>query len=332
MTTQERSIARWLTGAWAFPILFVVLSASGFGVGVAMSQWGARLHPPVGWDRWYVNAGSQANARRELVVDQPGAMRAVGRSASEQIWDASMGTPLADLKKSTPYRLHCRLRSRYETPILASIADSQPPHLPRGLIRYFSPTSQWRDYDFDFVTTASDSPATLAFYLATSRFEVDIDDFHLSERTLDTGDNLTFSPCGWSMVPVIPGGRLTYPASASEPVRFQRGANKSAPILEYYLPGIPEGEGLSLDIQLSATPDQEVDLRMESAEKNREVRFFIARVPLTAIASAKSFPVKLANRQEGHYLVIETKQPMADIAIHGARWRMAPSGGESPSQ
>jgi hypothetical protein len=322
MTTQERSVARRLSGPFVFCLLLTSISATGFLIGVLLSQWGARLHPPIGWDRWYVNAGGKANARKEIVLDQPSALRAVGRSNSDQIWNVSMGKPLADLKKSARYQLHCRLRSRYQSPILLSITDAQPPHLPRGLMRYFSPTSQWQDYDFEFVTTASELPATLAFYLAASKFEVDIDDFRLSEQSSKSGDVLVFHPSGWSMVPVIPGGKLTYPVSDSQPVRFERRANNSAPILEYYLSGIPNKEGLMLEIQLSATPDQEVDLRIESATNPRELRHFIARIPLTADAKTTIFPVEWAKQTEEQYLVIDAKQPIADIAIHSARWRL----------
>jgi hypothetical protein len=321
MMNRERSIVRLLTGPLAIPLLLVLLSTAGFATGAAMSQWAARLHPPIGWDRWYVYSERKAWARRELVPDQPGVMRVVGGSSIERVWDASFGTPLSELKSSTPYRLHFRMRSRYEGPISLGISDVEQPFLPRGLVRFFSPASQWQSYDFDFVTTTSDLPASLAIYIAARRFEVDMEDFRLIQRSLEPGEDLVFRPTGWSMVPVMPGGRLTYPATASDPVRFQRRTNDKAPILEYYLHQIPAGDDLEIELQLSATPDQEVDLRIESATRGREVRQLIARVTLKATASTQKFPVNLENRQEPSCLVLDVKQPVADITIHSACWR-----------
>ncbi len=99
------------------------------------------------------------------------------RIINRTVWDASFGTPLSELKSSTPYRLHFRMRSRYEGPISLGISDVEQPFLPRGLVRFFSPASQWQSYDFDFVTTTSDLPASLAIYIAAHRFEVDMEDF-----------------------------------------------------------------------------------------------------------------------------------------------------------
>jgi hypothetical protein len=325
---EGRSLRIVVPPAARVVVLFLLLFG-GFVTGIFLSQWGARLHPVPGWEHWYLGTEWWADAAKEFVPDTPGAIRVFGKSSQGRIWDVTIGQNLDVLQPNTQYRLSIRLRAPQGGPALVSIVDRAPPYNLRGLMRYFTPTDQWRDYVFDFRTPSLKGPAGVGIRFGNREFEMHLADFKLeSVPPRLSADELPASaplnPAGWSMFPVIAGGTLSYPESPEEPVTFHRraGSDHAAPILEYRVDEWPiVSDSAHLELQLSASVETPVECRLERDDVQRARIEVLQTKKLSPTTEVLSIPLDRKKLELPFLFVLDVRALETEVRIHRADWK-----------
>lgn len=208
------------TVAKLLPILLAMLIAPvAYWTGEQLSIWGARIHPVEGWREWYTSLGRKGILREESCPDTVGAIHLSGIASTNDLWNASFGRSLKEIVPRTMYQCRCRIRGNGRNSVCLILFD--PSNQQNLLEQFFTPPTEWHDYQFVFESGES-KELSIILLVGAKSISIDLARIEISPYVAEPPtvsnectDQVIHND-SWSMHPMVYDGSTLLPGSGDD--------------------------------------------------------------------------------------------------------------------